>query len=120
MSTSTKVFAAIQMLAMILISNSLFLNINSFSYEQIAIFGAILVIIPTITALLMQNSPFALLSVGTLNLAILIVCLSGLVPIQALASQFTLFTSLINILFFVYQITFAGKYEEFKLSNIRS
>ena len=27
---------------------------------------------------------------------------------------------LINILFFVYQITFAGKYEEFKLSNIRS
>ena len=30
MSTSTKVFAAIQMLAMILISNSLFLNINSF------------------------------------------------------------------------------------------
>ena len=80
MSTSTKVFAAIQMLAMILISNSLFLNINSFSYEQIAIFGAILVVIPTITALLMQNSPFALLSVGTLNLAILIVCLSGLVP----------------------------------------
>ena len=119
MSTSTKVFAAIQMLAMILISNSLFLNINSFSYEQIAIFGAILVVIPTITALLMQNSPFALLS--TLNLAILIVCLSGhLVPLQALATQFTLFTSLINILFFVYQITFAGKYEEFKLSNIRS
>ena len=62
MSTSTKVFAAIQMLAMILISNSLFLNINSFSYEQIAIFGAILVVIPTITALLMQNSFFALLS----------------------------------------------------------
>ena len=101
MSTSTKGFAAIQMLAMILISNSLFLNINSFSYEQVAIFGAILVVIPTITALLMQNSPFALLSVGTLNLAILIVCLSGLVPIQALASQFTLFTSLINILYFV-------------------
>jgi len=73
MSTSTKVFAAIQMLAMILISNSLFLNINSFSYEQVAIFGAILVVIPTITALLMQNSPFALLSVGTFNLAILIV-----------------------------------------------
>ena len=120
MSTSTKVFAAIQMLAMILISNSLFLNINSFSYEQIAIFGAILVVIPTITALLMQNSPFALLSVGTLNLAILIVCLSGLVPLQALATQFTLFTSLINIIFFVYQITFADKYEEFKLSNIRS
>ena len=96
MSTSTKVFAAIQMLAMILISNSLFLNINSFSYEQIAIFGAILVVIPTITALLMQNSSFALLSVGTLNLAILIVCLSGLVPLQALATQFTLFTSLIN------------------------
>ena len=120
MSTSTKVFAAIQMLAMILISNSLFLNINSFSYEQIAIFGAILVVIPTITALLMQNSPFALLSVGTLNLAILIVCLSGLVPLQALATQFTLFTSLINIIFFVYQITFAGKYEELKLSNIRS
>ena len=120
MSTSTKVFAAIQMLAMILISNSLFLNINSFSYEQVAIFGAILVVIPTITALLMQNSPFALLSVGILNLAILIVCLSDLVPLQALATQFTLFTSLINILFFVYQITFAGKYEEFKLSNIRS
>jgi Fic family protein len=57
---------------------------------------------------------------GTFNLAILIVCLSGLVPLQALATQFTLFTSLINILFFVYQITFAGKYEEFKLSNIRS
>ena len=120
MSTSTKVFAAIQMLAMILISNSLFLNINSFSYEQVAIFGAILVVIPTITALLMQNSPFALLSVGTINLAILIVCLSGLVPLQALATQFTLFTSLINILFFIYQITFAGKYEKFKLSNIRS
>jgi len=120
MSTSTKVFAAIQMLAMILISNSLFLNINSFSYEQVAIFGAILVGIPTITALLMQNSPFALLSVGTLNLVILIVCLSDLVPLQALATQFTLFTSLINILFFVYQITFAGKYEELKLSNIRS
>ena len=120
MSTSTKVFAAIQMLAMILISNSLFLNINSFSYEQVAIFGAILVIIPTITAFLMQNSPFALLSIGTLNLAILIVCLSSLVPLQALATQFTLLTSLINILFFVYQITFASKHEEFKLSNIRS
>ena len=120
MSTSTKVFATIQMLAMILISNSLFLNINSFSYEQVAIFGAILVAIPTITAFLMQNSPFALLSVGALNLAIMIVCLSSLVPLQALATQFTLLTSLINILFFVYQIIFAGKYEEFKLSNIRS
>jgi sterol desaturase/sphingolipid hydroxylase (fatty acid hydroxylase superfamily) len=120
MSTSTKVFAAIQMLAMILISNSLFLNINGFSYEQVAIFGVILVVIPTITALLMQNSSFALLGVGALNLAILIICLSGLVPLQALATQFTLFTSLINILFFVYQITFAGKYEELKLSNIRS
>tara|TARA_A100001234_G_scaffold152035_1_gene133899 strand:+ start:23 stop:1273 length:1251 start_codon:yes stop_codon:yes gene_type:complete len=120
MSTSTKVFAAIQMLAMILISNSLFLNINSFSYEQVAIFGVILVVIPTITALLMQNSSFALLGVGTLNFAILIICLSGLVPLQALATQFTLFTSLINIIFFVYQITFAGKYEELKLSNIRS
>ena len=120
MSTSTKVFAAIQMLAMILISNSLFLNINSFSYEQVAIFGVILVVIPTITALLMQNSSFALLGVGTFNFAILIICLSGLVPLQALATQFTLFTSLINIIFFVYQITFAGKYEELKLSNIRS
>ena len=119
MSTSTKVFAAIQMLAMILISNSLFLNINSFSYEQVAIFGAILVVIPTVTALLMQNNPFALHSVVILNLAILAVCLSGLVPFQALATQFTLFTSLVNILFFIYQITFAGKYEKFKLSNIR-
>ena len=119
MSTSTKVFASIQMLAIILISNSLFLNINSFSYEQVAIFGAILVVIPTVTALLMQNNPFALHSVVILNLAILAVCLSGLVPFQALATQFTLFTSLVNILFFIYQITFAGKYEKFKLSNIR-
>ena len=120
MSASTKVFAVIQMLAIILISNSLFLNINSFSYEQVTIFGAILVVIPTVTALLMQNNPFALHSVVILNLAILAVCLSGLVPFQALATQFTLFTSLVNILFFIYQITFAGKYEEFKLSNIRS
>ena len=67
MSTSTKVFAAIQMLAMIVISNSLFLNINSFSYEQVAIFGAILVVIPTVTALLMQNSPYSLLCIGVLN-----------------------------------------------------
>ena len=79
-----------------------------------------MIVIPTITAFLMQNSPFALLSVGALNLAVMIVCLSGLVPLQALATQFTLLTSLINILFFVYQMTFAGKYEEFKLSNIRS
>ena len=120
MSASTKVFAVIQMLAIILISNSLFLNINSFSYEQVAIFGTILIVIPTVTALLMQNSPFSLHSVVILNLAILTVCLSGLVPFQALATQFTLFTSLVNILFFIYQITFAGKYEEFKLSNIRS
>ena len=120
MSASTKVFALIQMLAIILISNSLFLNINSFSYEQVAIFGTILIVIPTVTALLMQNSPFSLHSVVILNLAILTVCLSGLVPFQALATQFTLFTSLVNILFFIYQITFAGKYEEFKLSNIRS
>ena len=120
MTTSTKVFAAVQMLAMILISNSLFLNINSFSYEQIAIFGAILVIIPTVTAFLMQNSQYALHCIGVLNLSILIVCLSDLVPLQALATQFTLLTSLINIVFFVYQITFAGKYEEFKFSNIRS
>ena len=119
MSASTKVFAVIQMLAIILISNSLFLNINSFSYEQVTIFGAILVVIPTVTALLMQNNPFALHSVVILNLAILAVCLSGLVPFQALATQFTLFTSLVNILFFIYQITFAGKYEKFKLSNIR-
>jgi len=120
MSTSTKVFAAIQMLAMILISNSLFLNINSFSYEQIAIFGVFLVVIPTVTALLMQNNPFALHCLGILNLAILIICLSGLVPIQALATQFTFLTCLINILFFIYQVSFAGKYEELKLSNIRS
>ena len=120
MSTSTKVFAATQMLAMILISNSLFLNINSFSYEQVVIFGAILVVIPTVTALLMQNSPYSLLCIGVLNIAILAICLSGLVSLQALATQFTLLTSLINILFFIYQITLAGKYEEFKLSNIRS
>ena len=108
------------MLAMILISNSLFLNINSFSYEQIAIFGVFLVVIPTVTALLMQNNPFALHCLGILNLAILIICLSGLVPIQALATQFTFLTCLINILFFIYQVSFAGKYEELKLSNIRS
>lgn len=120
MSSSTKLFAAVQMLAMILISNSLFLNIKSFSYDQVAVFGAILVIIPTVTALLMQNNRFALHCVSFLNIVIFIVCISGLVPYQALATQFTLLTSLINIIFVVYQITFAGKYEEFKLSNIRS
>ena len=120
MTTSSKVFTAIQMFGMILISNSLFLNINSFSYEQIAIFSAIFVIIPTITTLLMQNNKFSLHIISNFSVISLLVCFSNLIPTEALATQFTIFISLINILFFVYQITFAGKYEEFKLSNIRS
>ena len=120
MTTSSKVFTAIQMFGIILISNSLFLNINSFSYEQIGIFSLFLVSIPTITTLLMQNNKFSLRIISVFSLVSLLVCFSNLIPTEALATQFTILISLINILFVLYQITFAGKYEEFKLSNIRS
>ena len=120
MTTSSKVFTAIQMFGIILISNSLFLNINSFSYEQIGILSLFLISIPTITTLLMQNNKFSLHIISTFSVITLLVCFSNLIPTEALATQFTIFISLINILFGLYQITFAGKYEEFKLSNIRS
>ena len=120
MTTSSKVFTAIQMFGIILISNSLFLNINSFSYEQIGIFSLFLISIPTITTLLMQNNKFSLHIISIFSIISLLVCFSNLIPTEALATQFTIFISLINILFVLYQITFAGKYEEFKLSNIRS
>ena len=120
MSTSTKVFTAIQMIGIILISNSLFLNINSFSYEQIGIFSLFLVSIPTITTCLMQNNKFALHIISIFSVISLLVCFSNLIPAGALATQFTISISLVNILFILYQIIFAGKYEEFKLSNIRS
>ena len=66
----------------------------------------------------MQNNPFALHSVVILNLAILAVCLSGLVPFQALATQFTLFTSLVNILFFIYHWKFEqlNNFPEYKFN----
>ena len=115
-----QVFTAIQMFGIILISNSLFLNINSFTYEQIGIFSLFLISIPTITTLLMQNNKFALHIISIFSIFGLLVCFSNLVPVGALATQFTILISLINILFVLYQITFAGKYEEFKLSNIRS
>ena len=96
------------------------ININSFSYEQIGIFSLFLVSIPTITTLLMQNNKFSLRIISVFSVISLLVCLSNLIPTEALATQFTILISLLNILFVVYQITFAGKYEEFKLSNIRS
>ena len=68
----------------------------------------------------MQNNKFSLRIISVFSVISLLVCLSNLIPTEALATQFTILISLLNILFVVYQITFAGKYEEFKLSNIRS
>jgi sterol desaturase/sphingolipid hydroxylase (fatty acid hydroxylase superfamily) len=99
-STTSKIYVVVQMIGIMFISNALFSQISTLSYQEIAIVSIILTLIPTLTGIYMQNNANALLAISIFSLTCIgLILWSNLFPVNSLITQAALILMLINLSF---------------------
>ena len=99
-STTSKIYVVVQMIGIMFISNALFSQISTLSYQEIAVVSIILTLIPTLTGIYMQNNANALLAISIFSLACIgLILWSNLFPVNNLITQAALILMLINLSF---------------------
>ena len=99
-STTSKIYVVVQMIGIMFISNALFSQISTLSYQEIAVVSIILTLIPTLTGIYMQNNANALLAISIFSLTCIgLILWSNLFPVNSLITQAALILMLINLSF---------------------
>lgn len=99
-STTSKIYVVFQMIGIMFISNALFSQISTLSYQEIAVVSIILTLIPTLTGIYMQNNANALLAISIFSLTCIgLILWSNLFPVNSLITQAALILMLINLSF---------------------
>ena len=99
-STTSKIYVVVQMIGIMFISNALFSQISTLSYQEIAAVSIILTLIPTLTGIYMQNNANALLAISIFSLTCIgLILWSNLFPVNSLITQAALILMLINLSF---------------------
>jgi len=99
-STTSKIYVVVQMIGIMFISNALFSQISTLSYQEIAVVSIMLTLIPTLTGIYMQNNANALLAISIFSLTCIVLILwSDLFPVNSLITQAALILMLINLSF---------------------
>ena len=99
-STTSKIYIVVQMLGIMFISNAMFSQISTLSYQEIALVSIILTLIPTLTGIYMQNNANALLAISVFSLSCIgLILWSNLFPVNSLITQAALILMLINLSF---------------------
>ena len=99
-STTSKIYVVFQMIGIMFISNALFSQISTLSYQEIAVVSIILTLIPTLTGIYMQNNANALLAISIFSLICIgLILWSNLFPVNSLITQAALILMLINLSF---------------------
>ena len=99
-STTSKIYVVVQMIGIMFISNALFSQISTLSYQEIAVVSIILTLIPTLTGIYMQNNANALIAISIFSLTCIgLILWSNLFPVNSLITQAALILMLINLSF---------------------
>ena len=99
-STTSKIYVVVQMIGIMFISNALFSQISTLSYQEIAVVSVVLTLIPTLTGIYMQNNANALLAISIFSLTCIgLILWSNLFPVNSLITQAALILMLINLSF---------------------
>ena len=99
-STTSKIYVVVQMIGIMFISNALFSQISTLSYQEIAVVSILLTLIPTLTGIYMQNNANALLAISIFSLTCIgLILWSNLFPVNSLITQAALILMLINLSF---------------------
>ena len=99
-SATSKIYVVVQMIGIMFISNALFSQISTLSYQEIAVVSVILTLIPTLTGVYMQNNANALLAISIFSLTCIgLILWSNLFPVNSLITQAALILMLINLSF---------------------
>lgn len=99
-STTSKIYVVVQMIGIMFISNALFSQISTLSYQEIAVVSIILTLIPTLTGIYMQNNANALLAISIFSLTCIgLILWSNLFPVNSLITKAALILMLINLSF---------------------
>ena len=99
-STTSKIYVVVQMIGIMFISNALFSQISTLSYQEITVVSIILTLIPTLTGIYMQNNANALLAISIFSLTCIgLILWSNLFPVNSLITQAALILMLINLSF---------------------
>ena len=80
-----KIYVVVQMIGIMFISNALFSQISTLSYQEIAVVSIILTLIPTLTGIYMQDNANALLAISIFSLTCIgLILWSNLFPVNSL------------------------------------